>query len=145
VSLDIDGFAVFAAIAAHRDLFADLGPEIDKTARALLVKKLKGKSFALDGLRALRAALGGEALALLLDGLGDSEIVALVTKWDKHNPLAKREDDAWRRRHLNALAAGQAEPAPASKKTAKEPKPPRKAAPPKTGLHYASAGRVRKS
>jgi hypothetical protein len=150
VSLDIDGFAVFAAIGANRDLFRDLASEIDKAARALVVKQLKRKQLDLPGLRALRKALGAETLALILDALGESDISAVLAKCDKHNAETKTANDGWRRSHLNALAAGETEPTHAAKpkggKKSKIDAPaPRKNEDVKMGLNYASAGRVRKS
>jgi len=150
VSLDIDGFAVFAAIGSNRDLFGDLASEIEKAGRALIVKQLKRKQLDLPGLRALRSALGAETLALILDALSESEISAVLTKCDKHNAETKTAGDGWRRSHLNALAASEAEPAPATKpkgaKKAKRDAPnARKNEEVGAGLNYASAGRVRKS
>ena len=151
MTLELDGFSVLAGIGANRPLFSALAAEIDKTARSLVLKYVKGKTLTLTDLRALREAMGPETVALVFDILTDSEIAALLVKLDKNNVAAtKAESESWRRSRLAALVAAEAEPAPAVaakkmlakavKPAGEKPKRPK----PDAGLNYVSAGYVRK-
>ena len=119
MAIDVDGFAVLGAIAAHPALFASLKPEVAKTARALVGKQLKDKGLTHDALRRLAEAIGPEAFDLVADAMSDQEVKAVLAKVDRHGVL----EVAAQRAHLMALAHGRAAPAsPAATKAAKPPK-----------------------
>src|SRR5215475_8267923 len=111
MALDIDGFAVLRSIAAHPSEFPEVAAEAAKVARALAIKQIKSKGSSLERLRGVRKALGGAAFSLILDGVPDSQVKTLVTRFDKHHPDLKSSKPEWRRRQLIALAEGAAEPA----------------------------------
>lgn len=113
MALEIDGYAVFGAVAAMPELFPDIRPEVARTARALVVRQLKAKALPLVRLRQIRRALGAENFALIADGMSDAEIRALVARLDRHHPELKAASPEWCRAHLEGLAAGE-EPAPRS-------------------------------
>jgi len=147
MALDLDAFAVLSAIGSHAKLFDPIRTDASKAARALVVKRIKGKDASLATVRNIRDALGPENFALVVDGLKDAELKTLAAKLDKENAELKEANAALRRRHILALAAGDAEPLP------KQPKPKKaaKAAPRKKQgakepefLADESAGAVRK-
>lgn len=145
MALDIDGFAVFHSIASHREVFAGIAGDLAKSARTLVVKAIKDKSTLLGKLRGIRAALGGEAFNLIMDGVPDAQIKTVVSRLDKHNPELSGADAAWRHRHILALAEGAAEPVEkpmaAPKKQAPKKQKAKKAP---ERIHFESAGTVRK-
>ncbi|CCD88416.1 conserved protein of unknown function [Bradyrhizobium sp. ORS 285] len=112
----LNGFEVFEQVGKHANLFAPIRADVDKQARALLVKCLKHKSIGLDVLRDVREALGTSQFGLILEGLKDAEVKSVVTRLDKHHPELKKSSAGWRRDHLNALADGSALPSPAPTK-----------------------------
>lgn len=117
----LDGFEVFQQIGKHAELFSPIRTEVDKQARALVVKCLKSKSVGLDGVRDIRRALGSEQFGLVLDGLKDTDVKSVLTRIDKHHPDLKQSNASWRRDHLNTLADGSSSPHAApvkAKKTA---------------------------
>jgi hypothetical protein len=118
--ISLDGFEVFQQVGKHADLFAAIRADVDKQARALIVKCLKAKAVGLATLCDIRKALGGEQFGLVLDGLKDAELKSVLTRLDKHHPELKQSDTAWKRDHLNALADGTTSPhdAPAKAKKA---------------------------
>ena len=146
MALEFDGFDAWRAIADSPGIFAPLRADAAKSARAALVKYLKTKTLGIPELRAARKALGKDLLRLLIDGMKDTEVKALVTRLDKHHPEVKTGDAAWRRQHVLALAKGDVEP---SEKPAKPVKKQSKASrkrkdEPQNGEWFASAGAVRK-
>jgi hypothetical protein len=104
MALDIDGYAVLGAIATVPEVFADIRPDIARTARALVVRQLKDKALPLARLRLIRRALGAETFALILDGMTDAEIKAIVARLDRHNATLKTASAAWYRTWLEGLA-----------------------------------------
>lgn len=145
MALDIDGFAVFCSIGANRAAFAAVAADILKAAQTLVVKAIKDKKTGLAELRAVRQSLGAEAFNLITDGMPNSQIKTLATRFDKHNPDLKSSDAAAQRRHLMALAEGAAEPMEKRKAAPKQkaPKrPPAKKAPER--IQFDSAGVTRK-
>lgn len=105
MALEIDGLAVLCAIAEAPEAFPAIRSDVTKAAHALVTKQLKAKTLDLAGLRAVREALGPQPLALIVDGLKDAEVKALVTRLDKHHPDLKDGPAVLHRRHLMALAA----------------------------------------
>jgi hypothetical protein len=109
MAIDIDGLAVLRAIAENPLAFPDVTAEINEVARILVLKQVKSKTT-LERLRLIRHALGGEALALILDGLDNTPSATLVRKLDKDNPGLKTASPEWCRKRLADLASGAAEP-----------------------------------
>lgn len=126
MSIALDGFEVLRQVGKHRDVFAAARADVDKQARALVVKCLKAKSVDMAAFRDIYKALGREPFGLLLEGLKDADIKSILTRLDKHHPEFKAATASWRRQHLNALADGssdpQAPPAKAKKAAAKKAK-----------------------
>lgn len=122
MSIALDSFDVLRRIGKHADVFKPIRAEVDKTARALVLKCLKSKAVGIDGLRGIRDALGNEPFELLLEGLKEAEVKSLLTRLDKHFSDLKEGSSAVRRRQLLTLAAGEAEPAAAPAKPAKKAK-----------------------
>jgi hypothetical protein len=120
MSIALDGFEVLRQGGKHPNIFALIRPDVDKQARALVVKCLKAKSADLDLVRDIHKALGEEQFRLLVEGLKDAEAKSIVTRLDKHHPDVKGGTAGRRRQHLNALADGSSEPLapPATVKTA---------------------------
>ena len=119
MSIVIDGFAILAPLGKHADTFAVVRADVDKQARALVVKCLK-KAVGLNGLREIHHALGDEQIGLVIEGLKDAEVKSLLTRLDKHHPDVKNGTVNWRSRHLRALADGSSDPAPPPVKAAKK-------------------------
>lgn len=123
MALEIDGLAVLCAIAEAPEAFPAIRSDVTKAAHALVTKQLKAKTLDLAGLRAVRNALGPQPLALIVDGLKDAEIKALVTRLDKHHPDLRDGPSVAHRRHLMALAADlDPVPAPAAPTAPAKPK-----------------------
>ena len=112
MSIALDGFEVFRQLGKHADTFASIRTDVDKQARALVVKCLKAKSVDLDSLQDIRKALGEDQFGLVVEGLKDAEVKSVVTRLDKHHPDLKNGSTAWRREHLSSLASGSASPHP---------------------------------
>jgi AAA domain len=110
-AIDIDGLAVLHAIAENPLAFPDVVAELNKVARALVVKQFKAKATTLESLRHIHSAIGGEAFVLILDDLGDSGSDSLVKRLDKDNSELKTAQPAWPRKRLADLASGAAVPA----------------------------------
>ncbi|MDB5655937.1 MAG: hypothetical protein JWQ94_3550 [Tardiphaga sp.] len=120
MSIALDSYQVLRAIGKHAELFKPVRAEVDKAARALVLKCLKAKTIDLEALRDIHGALGAESFELLVEGLKDAELKSILTRLDKHDPELKSGSAAWRRQHLLALATGGAPsppPAKAAKKT----------------------------
>jgi hypothetical protein len=145
MALEFDGFEAWQAIADHPDTFASLRADAARSARAALVKYLKTRTLGIPELRAARKALGKDLFRLLVDGMKDAEVKALVARLDRHHPGQKVADPGWRRQHFLLLVKGDAEPAAKPVKPAKKAKTPREPKDaPQTGDWFASAGAVRK-
>ena len=106
MSIALDGFDLLRRLGKHADAFAVVRADVDKQARALVVKCLKAKSTGLDTLREIQKALSDEPFALVVEGLKDAEVKSILTRIDKHNGDVKGETATWRRQHLGALADG---------------------------------------
>ena len=121
MSIALDSFDVLRAIGKHAEIFKPVRTDVDKAARALVVKCLKAKAVGLDALRDINGALGAEPFGLLVEGLKDAELKSILARLDKHHPELKTASASWRRQHLLALANGEAAsppPAKAAKKGA---------------------------
>lgn len=120
MSIAVDGFELFRKIGKNPEVFALIRADVDKQARALVVKCLKARSVGLDGLREIRKSLGEEQFGLVLEGLKDAEVKSMLTRLDKHHPDIKQGTNGWRKQHLDALADGSSTPhaAPAKAKKA---------------------------
>ena len=110
MSIALDGFEVFRQVGKHAEVFAPIRADVDKQARALVIKCLKAKSVGLEAFREIRKALGQEQFGLVLEGLKDTEVKSVLTRLDKHHPNMKEGNTGWRRQHLNALADGSSKP-----------------------------------
>jgi hypothetical protein len=129
MSIALDGFEVLRQMGKHREVFAAARADVDRQARAFIVKCLKAKSTDISALLEICEALGEEQIGLVLESLKDADVKSIVTRLDKHHPDLKGGSAAWRRQHLNALADGSSDPsAPpikakkaASKTTKSEP------------------------
>jgi hypothetical protein len=120
MSIALDGFEVLRRLGNQPDVFAAVRSEVDKAARALVVKCLKTKSVGCDALHDIHKALGTEQFELVLDGLKDAEVKSILTRLDKHHPDLKQGAPTWRRQHLKALAEGSSNPSPPPVKAAKK-------------------------
>lgn len=109
MSIALDGFAVLRKLGKHAEAFAPVRSDVDKAARALVVKCLKAKSVGIDGLRDIYGALGEDQFALLLEGVTDTDVKSILTRLDKHHPEVKAGPASWRREHLLAVAKGKAD------------------------------------
>ena len=145
MALEFDGFEAWRSIAHNPETFASMRAEAAKTARAALIRCVKAKANGIPELRSVRRALGKKLFALLIDGMKDAELKALVTRHDRHHPELKGSDPQWRRQHFLQLVRGEVEPSAKPAKPAKKAKAARK---PKAemgeGDWFGSAGAVRK-
>lgn len=119
MSIALDGFKVLRRLGENAEAFTTIRADVDKAARALIVKSMKAKSTGLDALRAVHKALGDKQFALIVDGLKDAEVKSVLTKLDKHHPEIKTQTAQWRGRHLVALTSGEIDPAIPVAKAAK--------------------------
>jgi hypothetical protein len=119
MALEINGFAVLRSIAAHTAIFSEISADVNKAARALILKKLKSMKEGVKTVRDVRKALSDEAFGFVVDGMTDAEVRTIIGKLDKHHPELKTSNAAWRRQQLRALADGSAEPTVKIKKPAK--------------------------
>lgn len=153
MALEIDALATLRVIAAHHDIFSSIRSEVSKAQgafiqklRALLVKQIKSSASDIGALKEIRKALGNETFDLVVDGMKDTDIKAIVAKADKHHPEQKTANSNWRRQHLVALVTGAAQPSPKAAGKAKAVKA--KASKSEKGaldfLFDESAGAVRK-
>jgi len=118
--LALDGFEVLRRLGKHAEVFAVVRGDVDKQARALVVKCLKAKSIGFDALREVHNALGQEQFGLVLEGLKDAEVKTILTRIDKHHPELKSGTVSWRREHLLELAKGSSAPSLPPTKPAKK-------------------------
>jgi hypothetical protein len=114
MAIALDGLRALRRIGKHPAVFAAARIDADKAARSIVTKVLKAKTTDLTALRALREALHDEPFALIVEGLKDADIKAVLLRLDSHHPDVKDGSPASRQRHLLALAAGEAEPTAAS-------------------------------
>lgn len=119
MSIDIDGFGVLRSIGDNPQIFSDIAKEINKAARDFVTKQLKAKTVNLTRVRAVHGAIGVEAFALILDGFSDSATTTLAKKLDKDHPEIASASAEWRRKRIEELARGAAEPVPKAPKKAK--------------------------
>jgi hypothetical protein len=125
--LELDGFAVLREIGDHPEAFGGMGAVIAKTARELVVKRLKLKSLTVEEARAVRDAVGPDVFGSIIAGLNAANLKSVVARLDKHHPELKASTSEWQRQHLTALLDGIAEPLQKSakpKKAAAQPKAP---------------------
>jgi hypothetical protein len=127
MALDLDGFAVFRAMASAPDVFKAISVEVNKNARTLAIKQLKAKGADTQNLRDVRRALNTE-FDLILEGMKAAELKTLVRKFDKHHPELKGADARWCLQHLNALATGLTNPLEKPKSAVKSKTVPKKRA-----------------
>jgi hypothetical protein len=120
MSIAIDGFDILQRLGKHADAFAVVRADVDKQARALVVKCLKAKALGFEAIRDIHKALGTEQFGLVVEGLKDAEVKSILTRLDKHHPDLKGGSPSWRRQHLSALADGSSKPRPAPAKAAKK-------------------------
>ena len=128
MALDIDGYAVLAALARSPEAFPDLRAEVAKTGRTLVVKQFKAKTLPLAGLRRIRDVLGAESFSLIVDGMTDAEVKGVLTRLDRHHPALKTASKDWLLGRIRGLAGGE-EPADKPKVAKAEKKPPAAAKP----------------
>jgi hypothetical protein len=119
MSIDVDGFSVLRSIGDNPQIFSDIATEINKAARDFVTKQLKAKTINLTKVRAVRGAIGGEAFALILDGFHDSATTTLAKKLDNDHPEIASASAEWRRKRIEELARGAAEPASKAPKKVK--------------------------
>lgn len=126
MALDIDAFSILRAIDAEPALFsgirADIAKEMGKFTgklRSLLTKQIKADAGDTDTLRAIRRRLGADTFDLVVDGMKDTDLKAILKKLDPHNSAQKTASAEWRRRHLRALLEGSMEPAPPATRKAR--------------------------
>ncbi|WP_407529308.1 hypothetical protein [Methylobacterium oryzisoli] len=112
MAAEVDGLAILCAITETPQAFPAIRRELNKAAQLLVTKQIKARDLTLDDLRHVRAALGPQPFALVLDGMKDSEIRNLARRLDRHDPGLGTATPADHRRRLLALAAG-ADPVPA--------------------------------
>lgn len=122
MSIALDGFKVLKRLGDAPEAFASVRVDVDKSARALVVKCLKAKSTSLQTARAIHTALHDKQFELLVDGLKPAEIKSLLTQLDKHHPGLKTMSAPDQRRHLLALTRGEAEASLPPTKAAKASK-----------------------
>ena len=120
MSIALDGFEVFRGFGKHPEVFAVIRADVDKAARALMVKCLKAKATGIDRLREIRKALGPDQFDLMLESLKDAEVKSILARLDKHHPQLKGGTATWRRQHLKALAEGSADPSSPQPKAARK-------------------------
>src|SRR5277367_3610880 len=120
MTLALDGFEVLRRLGKHAEVFAIVRADVDKQARALVVKCLKAKSVGFDALREVHKALGEEQFGLVLEGLKDAEVKTILTRLDKHHAELKGGTASWRREHLLELAKGSSAPSLPPTKPAKK-------------------------
>lgn len=110
MALAIDGFKVLRRISKNPELFPDIRSEAAKAAQAFVEKQLKAKATDVRTLQRICEGLGDENLSLIVEGIKDAALKTLANKLDKYHPEIKSSDANWRRRHIMALAKGNAAP-----------------------------------
>ena len=111
MSIALDGFKVLRRLGENAEAFTTIRADVDKAARALIVKSIKAKSAGIDALHAVHKALGDKQFELIVEGLKDAEVKSILTRIDKHHPDLKTQSVHERRRHLFALTSGELDPA----------------------------------
>jgi hypothetical protein len=133
---ELDGFAVLRAIGENPDAFSGIDGVVAKTARDLVVKRLKAKALAVNDARAVREAVGHDMFDRVVDGMSAANLKSIVGKLDKHHPEMKGSSAQWQRRHLQTLLEGAAEPAQKPAKSKKAGSPTKPAAPTPTPIGF---------
>lgn len=129
MSIALDGFKVLRRLGESPEAFGFVRADVDKAARALIVKCLKAKSTGIDAIHAIHKALHGKPFELIVEGLKDAELKSILTRLDKHNPEIKTQSAHERRQHLLALSSGANDPsAPAAKAVKAKASAPKKSA-----------------
>lgn len=144
MAIDIDGFVVLGAIARRPDCFPAVKAEVAKTAKGFVVKQLKDKALTLEQLKAIGEAVDLDAFDLIVDGMSDAEIKAVLAKVDKLNDEAKGAAPQAQRKQISDLVRGRIVPAARAEKPKLEK--PAKAVKPKverSGNSKAMAARKR--
>ena len=119
MAIEVDGFVVLGAIARRPECFPALKAEVAKTAKGFVVKQLKDKALTLDQLKAIGEAVDLDAFDLIVDGMSDAEVKAVLAKVDKLNEAAKAAAPQAQRKQMSDLVRGRVLPASKSEK----PKP----------------------
>lgn len=118
----LDGYAVFAAIGSHPDLFEGAEQIVNQTAQKILLATLKKHADTNAKLAAVRSAVGSSSFGIALDMLGAGDLKKLLKANDPHcTKLATGSPDD-HRAQLDALAAGSEVLSPKPEKTIKQPK-----------------------
>jgi hypothetical protein len=109
MSINVDGFAVLAAIAANADMFEGIKADVTKQASALVLKQLKARSADLTKVREVCRVLGANNFSLIADEMTGAQIKTLLNKLDRHRTEGDKETVLSRRQHFYALANGSQE------------------------------------
>ena len=123
--MNLDGWELFRVIGSHEVVFSEAQPEVHKAALMIVVKVLKKKRD-VDQLRQLYDAIGREQFSVVLEHMADKDAAAFVKIFDAHNSARVSGTADWMRRHLIALACGEALPAEKLAKPLKATSSPRK-------------------
>lgn len=106
MAADLDGFAILRGIGDEPERFGPIRGAIQAAARALLLEAIRASAPSLSGLRDVLATIGEPDLRLLLDGLAQGELRALVKRLDRHKPDTGKAAEDSLRNHLCELARG---------------------------------------
>ncbi len=117
----INGYELLQAIGLHPEIFFSISADVKKNATALLKKYLKTNKQGVAGFRQARAAVSEEIFDLVLEELTDKEVCDLAKRLDPHFPGLTSSKPMALLRHIRALGASAAEPAP--KPSLKSPAP----------------------
>jgi hypothetical protein len=118
----LDGYAVFAAIGSHPDLFAGAEQLVIQNAQKILLATLKKHADTNAKLAAVRSAVGSSSFGLALDMLGASDLKKLLKANDPHCAKLATGSPDDHRAQLDALAAGAVAPSPKPEKPIRPPK-----------------------
>jgi hypothetical protein len=154
MALDLDAFSITRTISSNSRIFASIKAELVKAEgafvaklRSLLTKEVKSKASSLSDLLEIRKCLGAQTFDLLISGMKDAEIKAIIGKLDKHHPDQKSASAEWRRRHLRSLVEGSIQPSlpqPKKKSPGRSAKATQRKKSDMDYLEDESAGAVRK-
>jgi hypothetical protein len=119
----LDGFELFTAIGAHRDVFGSAEHQIDKAAQAIVFGQFKSVNLSVTSLGCLLAALGEHHFAVALDHFGAADLKKVLKKIDKYFVADASLSDVQLRDRIQQLAQRRVLPiekkGPASKSTKK--------------------------
>lgn len=110
MTLSIDEFAILRGIGSDPETFSAISKDVSAKVRVWVLKHLKAKSTDLEKLRRTNDALGNQAFALFVDGMKDTDVRSIINRLDKHRLTIGSVDEAWKQRHLVALATGAVDP-----------------------------------